>query len=334
MTHHPESGFERSPSRCLSCERPFAGPGGALGLPPRGWVAYDVDSTHLWLICERCRSWNLVDRADRAGTVDRLDWKCRSRGVRLGESKNIQLIQLADHLVVRIGSADLPERASWRYGHALRNRRARFISPLTVAGAAAYGALTYLGESVGLVDRRFKITLDASGFADLVRWRRFGWAAWRGRRTCANCGSVLRALPYSSSWSLRPIETAEGLSLAVPCPRCDFWTPENVYHMAGRDAEHTLLRVLAYQHVEGVADDVINQATRLMERAGSMRALCKAVTSEGETLWRMPLGQRVALEIAVNQLAEERLLTNQVQSLVATWRREHLLAEIQDSELG
>lgn len=333
MTPHPRDGYGRAPSRCFSCERPFSGPTTAHGLPSRGWVAYDIDTTHLWVICERCRSWNLVDQSERFDTVDRLEWECQARGVRLGESRNVQLIQLADRLVVRIGSADLPERASWRYGHALRRRRARFTSPFTVAGAAAYGALSYLGESVGLVDRRFKVTLDSSGLADLVRWRRFGWAAWRGRRTCPNCGSVLRALPYSSSWSLRPVDTEAGLTLSVPCPRCDFWTPENVYHMAGHDAEHTLLRVLAYQHVEGVADETIHSATGLLERAGSVRELCRNVTANGETLWRMPLSQRVALEIAVNQMAEERLLANRVQALVATWRKEHVLAEIQDAEL-
>ena len=333
MSEIEQRQYSRSPSLCLSCDKPFAVPPNRLGLPARGWVAFDVDEAHLWIICERCFAWNLVDRADRYDTVARLEWEVGARGVTLCESRNVRLVEIGDRTVVRIGAAELPEVALWRFGQTLRRRRARHASPLTKAGAAMYGALSYVGDSVGLMDRPLRVRWDQSGLTELVRWRRFGWAAWRGRRTCPNCSSVLRALPYSSSWSLRPVPTEDGIALSVPCPRCDFWTPENVYRLDGVDAETTLRRVLAYQHVEGADESVLHQATAALEHAGSVRDYCRTAASNGETLWRMPAGRRVALEIAVNKMVEERMLADRVRGLVARWRQETVLARIQDAEL-
>ena len=332
--HALVQGWGRSPTACLTCDRPFPGPATALGLPSRGWVAYDPQQGHLWLICERCHAWSLMDLRERGDLVDRLEWQVRAQGTTIGGSRNVRLVRLGDRTVVRIGSADLPDRAFWRYGQALRKRRRWFVSPLTQAGAAVYGALGFVGESVGLVERTQKIRWDPGGIADLVRWRRFGWAAWRGRRACPNCGSVLRALPYTSSWGLRPVLTDEGFGLSVPCPRCDFWTPEKVYRLSGSEAEWVLRRVLAYQHVDGADEGIIRRAADQIEREGSVADFCLAVAARGTSLWSMDPDRRVGLEIAVNHLVEQRTLQGHARTLVARWRREHELARIQDTELG
>ncbi len=251
----------------------------------------------------------------------------------MAHSRNVRLVRLDGRTAVRIGDAELPERASWRYGATLRRRRKRFASPITQMGAALYGAANYLGECIGLADHSVRVKLDQDGRTDLVRWKQFGWAAWRGRRACPNCGSVLRALLYINSWGLRPIATEEGVAVGVPCPRCDFWTPDKVYRLDGEEAETTLRRVLAYQHVRGAAEPLIHGAAEQIQRAGSVADYCRTVGLDGGSLWKMEPVRRVALEIAVNELLEHRRWSMGVKALVAKWRTEEELAHIQDTEL-
>ena len=112
--------------------------------------------------------------------------------------------------------------------------------------------LSVAEDAVGYSWRTFHFSMEVpidgkdTPVADILRWRRFGWAAWHGREPCPHCNSTLRAVRYELSWWVYPLLGRDGrLGVGVPCQRCDPWTPEKVYELTGEGAEMVLRRLLA-----------------------------------------------------------------------------------------
>lgn len=297
-------------------------------------MAFDPVQGRLWAVCDGCHRWNLAPIEERGEILYQLERLCRDDGHLIAHTANISLYEADRFLFVRVGEADLAEQAWWRYGREMARRRRRFDSPGSRLTAMTFGAMAFLGESVGLTDLDLDITWDDNPMADILRWRRFGWAAWHGRVDCEFCGSTLRALRYDLSWWVYPIRGEDGrLSVGVPCPRCDPWTPEKVYRIDGDPAENALRRVLAYQHIQGASESIIKDAAREIDVAGSAGRFMERAADERACLWKMGPTLSIALEIAVNEGAERRMLELELQALEFMWRREEELARIIDEEL-
>jgi len=256
------------------------------------------------------------------------------RGKTLARTANITLLAVGEMILIRVGDATLHERAWWRYGREVLTREKAYRSKGARLSAYAYGALAAVAESVGLGDRNFKVRFEEGMTAEVLRWRRFGWAAWFGRLKCPSCGSFLRAARFDLSWWFCPMMDEQGkLALGVPCPRCDPWTPEKVYHLQGYEAESVLRRVLAYQNITGAGEQAVEDAVREMEMAGSPEAFMRSVLQDGPFLRELAFPQAVALEISLNEGVERRALEVEVGGLEFMWRREEELARIMDEEL-
>ncbi len=319
--------------RCLFCRKPLGKRTDPNGFPLVRAAAYDVGRGRLWAICDRCRRWNLWPIEERAEVIEGLERLARDRGVAIASTENITLLRAEEVGLVRVGDAGLAERSWWRYGRELHRRRVWHDTRFSRISAYVYGALAYAGESVGLADVGQKIRWDEAGLTDILRWRRFGWAAWRGRLNCANCGSVRRALLYNNSAWIYPVATERGLAISVPCPRCDFWSPDTAYRLEGEEAETTLRRVLACRHIKGARLDTIEAAADAIEHAGSAANFMRDVGSAATSLWRLDPIRSIGLEIAVNEAAERRVLGGLAKELEFVWRREEELAGIIDRDL-
>lgn len=302
---------------------------------PRGRrIAFDPVDGRLWAVCDSCHQWNLVPMEDREAALFELERLARDRGRRLAHTANIALLQAGPLALVRVGPSALAEQAWWRYGRELRFRRAVFESPRSKVTAATFGVMALVGDALGIVEAKLPLHWTDTPVADVLRWRRFGWAAWYGREACPFCHSTLRALRYESSWWVYPIEGAGGrVGLGVPCQRCDPWTPEKVHELHGDVAENALRRVLAYQNITGASERRIADAASAIELAGSAGAFAADVTKRRQTLWRMGSLGTVALEIAINESVERRMLDLEVRHLEWMWRQEEDLANIIDQEL-
>ncbi len=241
---------------------------------------------------------------------------------------------VGDTRILRVGDAGLAEQAWWRYGRELRRRKAAFDSRRSRVAAYTLAALHAAAGVVGLADEDLSIGWDAHPVADMLRWRRFGWAAWHGRARCPYCNSALRALRYDLSWWVYPLRGEdERLEVGVPCSRCDPWTPANVYRLRGPAAEDALRRCLAYQNIGGAGEALIRNAARAIEEAGSPTAFALEVASRRQSLWKMGPAVTLALEVALGESVEQRALDLEARALEARWRREEELARIIDDEL-
>jgi hypothetical protein len=321
-------------SRCLFCHRPFPEHGHVPHLPPGRRVAYDPVLGRLWAVCEGCHRWNLCPIEERDSALYALERMAHDHGRPLAHTANVELLDAAPFTLIRVGRASLTEQAWWRYGRELLSRRAAYQSLRSKVTAATFGAMAYLGDVLCLNDGEVSIDWKDSPVADILRWRRFGWAAWHGRETCPHCNSTLRALRYELSWWVYPLIGSDGrLGVGVPCQRCDPWTPEKVYELTGEGAEMVLRRLLAYQNIWGASEKRIGDAATAIEQAGSAGEFTTAITSRRETLWRMGSTKTVALEIALNETVESRLLSLEVRALEFIWKQEEALARIIDEEL-
>lgn len=329
-------------SRCLCCHKPFR-QGRILPDVRHGdRIAYDPRRGRLWSVCDACARWNLVPAEDRGALAERLERIAKDQGTVLAATANISLIGLPRGELIRVGAAALAEKAWWRFGRKLRDRRQDFESPGRRLAGYAFGAVAAITDGMGIAGLSPLSGRGDSPLSQILRHRHFGWAAWHGERTCRHCGSVLRALRYDLSWwtYLLPASgarddsyTSDGLRLGIPCPRCDPWTPEKVFLLYGEEAEGVLRRVLAYQHVAGAGERTIRGAVRAIEAAGSPALFRKDAADQRVTLWRLGRERSVALEIAVAEAADDKLASLEASALEFVWHREETLAQIIDDEL-
>ncbi len=245
----------------------------------------------------------------------------RDRSQLVAETDNIALLSAGDLFLIRVGKAGLAERAWWRYGRELDRRRSWFHSAGSRFTAYTFGAMAYLSDVVGLGDDDLHIGWDDTATADILRWRKFGWAAWHGSVDCQFCTSSLKALRHDLSWWVFPrIEPDTGRTVVeVPCARCDPWTPEKVYEISGPEALTVLRRVLAYQHITGASEGMIKDASSVIQSAGSSEAFAALVTKERRSLWGMGKTHSIALEIALNDSVERRMMEQELQAIEFMW---------------
>ena len=321
-------------TRCLFCHKPFPENGCLAHLPRGRRLAYDPEKGRLWVICEHCHRWNLAPIERRAEALWELERIVRDQARPVAHTANVTLLHADPLVLVRVGNAGRAEQAWWRYGRELRRRRSSFRSAGSRLTAFTFGAVAYLSESVGLTDLDWDITWDDTPMADILRWRRFGWAAWWGTEECPYCHSILRALRFDVSWWVYPLWREDGsMAMGVPCPRCDPWTPEKVYTLEGPQAENALRRILAYIHISGANEGTIRDAARAIEESGSAGAFAENLSARRMSLWKMGTTRSIALEIALNESVEQRMLDLEVRALEFLWKKEEKLARIIDEEL-
>lgn len=320
--------------RCLFCETPFPDAETFDGFACGRRVAWDPHRSRLWAICDRCHRWTLAPFEDRLEIIDRLERAARDHGNLLATTANVALLTTPTHALVRVGHVDLAEESWWRYGRELRRRRRQFERSDNRIGAYTLAAIATLSEAVGITDSGLKIAWDTNPLVDVLRWRRFPWAAWYGRVRCDHCRSVLLAVRFDLSWWLQPHLTEKGqVAVGVPCDRCDPWTPAKVYRLLGDDAIHTLRRVLAYQQIDGASDRLLDDAASTIRDAGTATDLVRRLADGRASLWRLGAMRRLALEIALNDTAERQALGGDLRYYERVWREENEIASIVDEEL-
>ncbi|HET9948096.1 MAG TPA: hypothetical protein VFQ22_04120, partial [Longimicrobiales bacterium] len=148
------------------------------------------------------------------------------------------------------------------------------------------------------------------------------------------CGHRFRTIPYRERASLGLLPGGEpgAIDVAARCPRCGAYAQGGL-RLTGEEAGRTLRRVLAYHHFAGASERRVFSAARLIKEAGSPQDLTRIVVKQGRRLGELPRTGGIALEIAVNEASEQRLLELELAELEAHWRREEELASIVDGEL-
>jgi hypothetical protein len=266
---------------------------------------------------------------ERWEALEELEELTRGRGGRarlLSRGDHVELFEAGALAIVRVGRTDRFEEAWWRYGRQLERRGSGFVNAVWTAAAMGVGAAASLSARGDPSLRRP---------AEARRWLRFGSVAWRGREACPACGFTFTELPFFDRkiLVLRPDEDDDRpVSLSRRCPRCKD-VDRGGLHLHGAQAEWTLRRVLAYEHDAGHALGRIRAAMGLIERAGRPSHLARVLSRHGRYLGDLPATAAIAMEIAANEAAEQRMLTLEASALDRYWQEAEELASIVDGEL-
>jgi hypothetical protein len=320
---------------CLYCGRELARDEGFEHLKHGVRVSFDPSRERVWSVCDRCHGWSLWPHDAGGEVLPRLERAVVDRAHLLYQTENVALLDANGRELIHIGRTQLPEEAWWRYGRQLRRRRAAYRSRLSLLGAATYAAVSYVGSNFGLSRITGDLYPSDDLHADIMRWRWFGREAWAGRAPCPQCHSVLiRLFFYRTRFLLLLPSTERGLSIALPCSRCDPWTMDKVHRLDGAAAEHVLRRVLAYHNVQGASQDELADAIGLIEDAGSAENLVSGLAAERRSLYGLGRIRRLALEISVNANVERRTLAREAAELEAGWRQAADIAGIIEEELA
>lgn len=317
-------------TRCIFCHAGLPANEVVERFPHGNRIAFDPGRGRLWVVCQACRRWNLAPIEERWEALDELEKVVADRGRLLSQTDNIALIRAGPVDVVRVGKATrLVEEAWWRYGKELRERRSRHkkyqfieVGTIVALSAATGGGFWVFG---------------GDALSQFMRWRQFGSVAWRGDARCPVCGGPMNELKFKESKRLIVAEhDTDGVAIELVCRRCRGRDPGRI-RLEGVGAQHVLRRVLAYHHYQGASENRVREATRVIENAGSAERLARSVAARSIRLDRLRKKQNrtdaIALEIALNDDAERRLLELELAALEERWREEEELAAIVDGEL-
>jgi len=330
--------------KCVICNRGFERGGVLKDVAAGRRVAYDPVRGRLWAVCSACKRWSLAPIESRWEALERLERTVRDEARLLAETANVSLLRAGRMEIVRIGRTSLTEESWWRYGRELRARRDRY-KKLTTAGTL--GAAVAIGGSVTTGGFSFLaawLLWDhlPETVAGAARWLRFGTTAWRGRGRCARCGGAVDSLRYDERKHMI-LQAADGqMRLSLPCPRCGDpgrqgrvggGMPDGGFLLDERASAGALGRVLAYHHFAGASGRRLEAASKLVEVVGGPEQLASKILPEHMRFGQIGQTGKLALEIAVHEARERRLLEMELAELEAHWRKEEALAEIMDGEL-
>lgn len=323
--------------KCLICNRPFERAEPLENAPAGRRMAYDPARGRLWAICRGCKRWSLAPIESRWETLEAMERLVRDRGRLLAETDNISLLRAGRAEIVRVGRAGLAEEAWWRYGRELRERRHRHKKLTTAAavGAAAAGLGSFATGGMSFVTAWLLWDNLPHAAVGAARWLRFGRTAWRGQARCGRCLMRIGSLRFRDRGRLG-LSAREGqLEVTVPCGWCrraGRWDGAGCV-LPVQEGAGVLGRTLAYHHFSGASGRRVREASRLIEVVGGPAQVPSKVAPSSRPLDALGRVGRIALEIAVHEERERRLLEMEVAELEAHWREEEALAEIIDGEL-
>jgi hypothetical protein len=323
---------------CLFCNASLGRNDVVETMPVGRRLAFDAERGRLWVVCRSCERWNLTPLDERWEGIEDCERRYRATRVRVS-TDNVGLAKLGEGLeLVRIGRPLRPEFAAWRYGDQFGRRRRRAIAAGTVGAVAAVAAAP--------------VALPAAAAA-----------LWGPGLLASGWVSAGAQLPYQmvKDWLLSERVVArvphEGQVLHV---RVRHVRESTVHHdgegltvrlvhdggatvlHAGR-AHRTVGSLLACTNVFGASKRAVQDAVRRIDRRGDADGWLREVAGlsgrrGGRVMAKMRrVGafaltdvERLALEMAVHEEGERRVLEGELAHLAEAWRDAEEVAAIAD----
>ena len=299
-------------------------------------LAFDAAKGRLWVVCRQCERWNLTPLEERWEAIEECERAFRDSRLRVS-TDNIGLCRLTDGTeLVRIGQAQRPEMAAWRYGDQFGRRRRRFLVVSTAACLLPVGlsAVQILGAgtvgvfgSLGLTG--WSIASSTLNHRGVARVRAGDRIVRLSRMSVSNV--ALRG-SHDHWWELDVPDGIKSYSV-VPWRRS-----ERSFVSLHGDAALAAARVaLPLINQAGGKPKVVSDAVaRLDGNADVGLAFARAAATAGNPsgyLARLPEAQRLALEMALHEADERRALEGELAELEQRWRDAEEIAAIADSLL-
>ena len=303
-------------STCIHCHAGLGSNEAIEAFPIGRRLAFDPAKGRLWVVCPRCRRWNLTPLEERWEAIEDCERQYRSTPLRVS-TDNIGLARLGEGTeLVRIGDPQRPEMAAWRYADDLRRRWLRYGLPMTVAGSVV-GTVGIMG-AIGLA-MQMSIIAGVGGLAGAYSY--FGQRV----RTMLPSGKVItlnqwrvpriRLVAVGAAWGLGGDLIGETV--------------------IGPKAAYTLRSVLTSRNYQGGRPEAVSEAVNLLAEVPDPTRLISRIArvAEREGVDPLPAHIGLALEMALHDDVERRALEGELAGLRQQWAIAEEIASIADDML-
>jgi len=314
---------------CLNCDRSLGSNADLEHLPVGRRVAFDEETGRVWVICLRCRQWNLVPIEIRWEALEECtrvaaSAESRVKGTGVGFARTASGFELLT--ATEFSRADI---ANWRYGRAVRRR----MRGLWLTAGAMGLAVTAIGVNAGVAGGSWFVGAWITACAALWTWH-----AWRNPSrlwvTVRVAGAGPSLLP---GWRLealrfvrRSARRVDSVVLILPTWRGDV----ELTGSAAARALHSLLPALNDTDCIGAS---IAEAVGIVTRGEQQRKVRPwewiAMRLHDAPLLRATPVERLALEMAVVEELEQHALTIRAQDAQTEWGAEEEIGGIADDLL-
>jgi len=335
-------------STCLFCTKNLGTNDVVETLPIGRRLAFDAAQGRLWVVCRHCAKWNLVPFESRLESIDACERLFRDTPTRYS-TDNIGLARVKEGLeLVRIGRAQRPEFAGWRYGEEVRRRRRRNVALLGGGAALIGGGALAAGMTAGL-------TLATIPFG--IQGVQMAWSVFRvarGRLVVVDPSGASRRTLWKHQLDGAMFAWKEG----EPVLRVEAVLGKKI-EWKGDDVPRIGQRILARLNRLAGNGAAIDAATSLLgQHNGDLSGLMTARSREqrafdsrtgsspvfaanraeywygyGDPMLRvghLPVAERLAIEMYFAESAERTWLEGELTLLEREWRQAEELAKISD----
>jgi hypothetical protein len=339
-------------STCLFCNAALGANEALERFPVGRRLAFDVAKGRLWVVCRRCARWNLTPLEERWEAIEQAERLFAGTRLRVS-TDHVGLARLREGTeLVRVGAAQRPELAAWRYGDRFGRRRTRALAlgaVGTVGAAGAMVAIAYAGDVLGIA------AMGPSAVA-LVLAQHAAFRMVRERFTGAPRDVVARLRLAGGDHRVRAVTRQDVartslVRAADDGPALRLALGGEFRLLTGAEAVRVAARLLPTANGQGAGPDDVRAAVRRLETASSPEALLRAAV-RGATRWTpaqharyersateadaafalpaLPPSTRLALEMALHEEQERRALAGELAELERAWREAEEIAAIAD----
>ena len=332
-------------STCLFCLTQLGANEAVEHFPVGRRLAFDAAKGRLWVVCRKCKRWNLTPIEERWEAIEECERSFRGTKLRTS-TEHIGLGRLREGTeLVRIGAPLRPEFAAWRYGDQFGKRRKRHVASMCAAfaGAAIAGPFGVgAGAFVGIGGwNGYQIVRIATSYVGRNRiLTRF--IAPDGRPRIVRHHHVENAILLRGDrvhpWGLR-VEHSAGRDPAKSWWQYDAKSDFTVVH--GDDALKVAGQILPVMNYRGASNRQLKEAITLVEDHRDPDAFFRAAARSADrpgwdrdsirgTLTQLPFEFLLALEMVSHEESERRAMEGDLRILEEAWKEAEEIAGISD----
>jgi hypothetical protein len=309
-------------STCIFCHAALEANDTIEHFPVGRRLAFDPERGRLWVICRRCRQWNLTPTEERWEALEECERFYRDTRLRVSTDQ-IGLARLASGVeLVRIGRPERPEFAAWRYGDQLgRRRRSAFLK--VGVGLGALGAVVVGGAVAGIGIGSFGWIIGQAGE------RIVGGSPNRivARVDVPGAGEVTVRRKHVAHVQLLGTDGAWHIGLPHQ---------KQIVMLRGDDAMRAMGKLLPEANRFGGSRERVAEAVSVLERVPDPAEFFDVAARMAATRFKPQLGTlpevtRLALEMAAHEDMERRALEGELALLEQAWKEAEEVAAIADN---
>lgn len=325
---------------CLYCDANLGTNDMLESMPIGRRVAFDGVKGRVWVVCKSCERWNLAPLDERWETIEDGERIFRATRIRVS-TDNIGLARLPDGTeLVRIGKPLRPEFAAWRYGDQFGRRRRRVIAAGSVGAIAMVAAapVAVPAALTALWSGGIYVSGWVAGGAQVPYQVAKDWLL--SERTVARVpGTLGEPLNVRVRHLRDSVLRYDGAELAI-----DLKHDAGDSLLTGAAAQRGLGMLLARSNAWGASRAQVRAAVQRIGERGDVSGWLGVASRlsgrpGGRVMSKMrkvgALGltpiERLAVEMAMHEDAERRVLEGELEHLATAWRSAEEIAAIADA---